>query len=111
MREVTRLCVSPRLRPVVGRAARNTLIRGLVEYGLLSGIRAYTGVAEIKWLAQILSAGWDCRPLGLPQMMHGAMIGALIIHIEPNTLKLFVDSWRCSSPAMRVLEFDEPLAA
>lgn len=111
VREVTRLCMSPRLRARDRLAARNMLIRSMVEYALLTGIRAFTGVADMGWLAQILSAGWDCRPLGLPQMIEGSLVGALIIHIEPNTLRLFVDSWRCTAPTLSVLEFDTRLAA
>jgi len=111
IREVTRLCMSPRLRARERLTARNVLIRSMVEYALLTGIRAYTGVADMGWLAQILSAGWDCRPLGLPQMVGGSMVGGLIIHIEPNTLQLFVDSWRCDTPRLSVLELDTRLAA
>jgi N-acyl-L-homoserine lactone synthetase len=111
IREVTRLCMSPSLRARDRLAARNTLIRGMVEYAILTGIRAFTGVADMAWLSQILAAGWDCRPLGLPKPIGGAMLGGLIIHITPDTLNRFVGSWRCSSPALRVLELDEHNAA
>lgn len=111
IREVTRLCISPRRRAGERRAARNLLIRALVEYGLMTGIRSYTGVAEMSWLTQILAAGWDCRPLGLPRPVAGSMVGALIIHITPTTLGAFAPSWRCDSAPMRVIEFDTPLAA
>ena len=111
IREVTRLCMSPRLRARDRLAARNTLIRGMVEYALLTGIRAYTGVADMVWLTQILAAGWDCRPLGMPKPIEGAMLGGLIIHITPDTLNRFVKSWRCPSAALRVLELDEFRAA
>jgi acyl-homoserine lactone synthase len=111
IREVTRLCMSPRLRACDRLAARNTLIRGMVEYAILTGIRAFTGVADMAWLSQILSAGWDCRPLGIPKIIEGAMLGGLIIHIEPATLNSFVASWQCSSTSLRVLELDEFQAA
>jgi acyl-homoserine lactone synthase len=111
IREVTRLCMSPRLRARDRLAARNMLIRSMVEYALLTGIRAFTGVADMAWLSQILSAGWDCRPLGPPKIIEGSMIGALIIHIQPNTIRLFVDSWRCDAPRLSVLEFDTPRLA
>lgn len=111
IREVTRLCMSPRLRAKERLAARNTLIRGMVEYAILTDVRAFTGVADMGWLPQILSAGWDCRPLGLPKVVKGAMLGGLIIHITPETLNSFVASWRCASPALRVLELDEYQAA
>lgn len=111
IREVTRLCMSPRLRARDRLDARNTLIRGMVEYAILTGIRAFTGVADMAWLGQILSAGWDCRPLGMPRQIEGSILGGLIIHVTPDTLNGFVASWRCSSPALRVLELDEFQAA
>jgi acyl-homoserine lactone synthase len=111
IREVTRLCISPRRRAAQRLEARNLLIRALVEYGLLRGLRSFTGVAEIGWLSQILSAGWDCRPLGLPQHVAGSLVGALIINIEPNTLNLFTSAWRCESPPLRLVELHEAMAA
>ena len=50
-----------------------------------AGIDTYTGVAEIAWLQQILAFGWRCRPLGLPQLVDGRMLGALAIAITPKT--------------------------
>jgi N-acyl-L-homoserine lactone synthetase len=111
IREVTRLCLSPR-RPAAARLqARNLLIRSMVEYALLTGVEAYTGVAEMAWLSQILSAGWDCRPLGPPRLISGSLTAALIIHIEPATLSLFTPSWRCEAPPLRLVEFQTPMAA
>jgi N-acyl-L-homoserine lactone synthetase len=111
IREITRLCMSPKLRAGDRLLARNTLIRGMVEYAILTGIIAFTGVADMRWLSQILSAGWDCRPLGLPQSIDGTMLGGLIIHITPDTLGSFIASWQCESTALRVLELDEFRAA
>lgn len=111
IREVTRLCISPRRRAGERHRARNLLIRSMVEYGLMTGVRAFTAVADTGWLSQILSAGWDCRPLGLPQPAGGALAGALIIHIAPHTLGLFCPAWRCEAPPLRLVEFEPALAA
>lgn len=111
IREVTRLCISPRRQAAARLQARNLLIRSMVEYALMTGVEAYTGVAEMAWLTQILSAGWDCRPLGPPTLVSGALTGALIIHIEPMTLSLFTPSWRCEAPPLRLVEFQTPMAA
>ena len=111
IREVTRLCMSPRLRARDRLHARNTLIRGMVEYAILTDIKAFTGVADMTWFSQILSAGWDCRPLGLPKAIDGKTLAGLIIHITPDTLNGFIDSWCCPSPALHVLELDEFRAA
>lgn len=111
IREVTRLCISPRRRAGDRLQARNVLIRSLVEYGLMNGIKAYTGVCEMGWLSQILAAGWDCRPLGLPRDAGGSLVGALIINITPATLNSFIPSWRCEPAQMRMLELEASLAA
>jgi hypothetical protein len=52
----------------------------------LNGIRRYTLVTHLSYLAVLLSIGWDCEPLGLPVQDKEAMIGALAINITPATL-------------------------
>jgi acyl-homoserine lactone synthase len=37
------------------------------------------------WLQQILAFGWHCRPLGLPRVAEGKMLGALAIDITEET--------------------------
>lgn len=86
--EITRFCLSRGLRAPERRRARNELVTALARFALENGIRTYTGVAEFSWLQQILAFGWSCRPLGLPRQHAGAMLGALRIDIEANTLDL-----------------------
>jgi len=83
--EITRFCLSPRLRAADRREARDILVTGLARYALDAGIQAYVGVAEIAWMQQILAFGWDCLPLGLPRQVDGRMLGALRIDIDPDT--------------------------
>lgn len=111
VREITRFCLAPRIGRRARLAARAQLVRSFVEYALLSGVRAYTGVAQMGWLTQILSAGWDVRPLGLPQMIGGELLGALEIRITSQTLFQMAPDWRCEPASLRVVEFDLPLAA
>lgn len=85
--EVTRLCMSPRRRKTDRLDLRARLACGIVEFALLMGIRAYTAVADLSWLNQLLVAGWDCTPLGLPQNYDGAHVGALRIDVTANTLR------------------------
>lgn len=83
--EITRFCLSPRRNAVSRRATRNALVSALAWHALESRISTYTGVAEISWLQQILAFGWDCRPLGVPLELECGMLGALAIHIGPDT--------------------------
>jgi N-acyl-L-homoserine lactone synthetase len=83
--ELTRGCLSPRLKATERRTIRNALTTAVVEYGLYRGIRSYTCIADSGWLSQILALGWDCRPLGLPMTIDRTMTGALCIDISPET--------------------------
>jgi N-acyl-L-homoserine lactone synthetase len=83
--ELTRGCVSPRLSAVERRDVRNALTTAVVEYGLHRGIRSFTCIADSGWLSQILSLGWNCKPLGLPRQIDRTMTGALQIDINRET--------------------------
>lgn len=89
--EITRFCLDPNQDRAERLSTRNILVSALVDYALDRGIGAYTGVAEMGWLQQILAFGWRCRPLGLPRTLGGKQLGALRIEIEPNTPALL--SW------------------
>ncbi|WP_336952034.1 acyl-homoserine-lactone synthase [Sphingobium aromaticivastans] len=88
IREITRLCLSPRLRASERLQVRNRLATALVEYALLTGITSYTGVAELGWLNQILALGWRCDPLGIPKPIGKSLLGALQIHVATDTINL-----------------------
>ncbi len=83
--EITRFLLDRRLDARGRRHVRNQLVTAIVEHGLDHGITNYTGVAEIGWLQQILSFGWDCAPLGLPFDHDGKLLGALTITIAEDT--------------------------
>jgi len=86
--EITRFCLERDLSARDRRRARDTLICGLVEHALASGFRAYTAIAERRWLEQIQGFGWRTRLLG-PHWGDGAgRLGALEIRIDPDTLRL-----------------------
>ena len=108
--EITRLVVSPRVHRRERLMVRNMLGRAMIEYGQLAGIEKYTAVCEIGFLSQLLSSGWRCDPLGLPQKMGRSMIGALLIHNDRDSLSRTKAAWRFESPALRLMD-REQLAA
>jgi len=84
--EITRFCLSPGIGARQRRVARDSLLVGLAEFALANGIRTYTGVAELAWFRQVEGFGWDCRPLGPPQLYRGAALVALRIDIDGSTI-------------------------
>ena len=58
-----------------------------VEYAISNRITHYTCVTHIQFLSQILAAGWETEPLGLPQTIDGVAMGAVLFKITPATLE------------------------
>lgn len=84
--EITRLCTSPEAS--AAKTVRQELAVAVIEYALLSGIRQLTSVTHLAYLSQLLSVGWDCEPLGLPQELDGVAVGAVVINVTSETLAL-----------------------
>lgn len=104
IREVSRICLSPRHRGPDRWLYRDMLATAMAEYALLTGIRAYTAVSETGRLSRVLSAGWRCEPLGMPRKIGPTMVGALMIHIEPDTVRRLQISGKYHSGVLRVAE-------
>jgi acyl-homoserine lactone synthase len=83
--EITRFCLDRSGCAGERLETRDRLVSALVRYALEHRISTYTGVAELGWLQQILAFGWTCRPLGLPRLVAGRMLGALRIDISGET--------------------------
>ena len=111
IREISRMCLSSRHRGPERMRFRNLLASGLTEYALLSGIRAYTAVMEVGRMSRVIAAGWRCEPLGMPRKIGPTMVGALMIHIDPDTIRKLQGTGRYESGVLRVEEFDRALAA
>jgi acyl-homoserine lactone synthase len=83
--EITRFCLDRRLKAGQRRLVRDQLVTALTQHALASKIRAYTGVADHGWLAQVLQFGWEARPLGQPLTGSSRGLGALRIGIDRGT--------------------------
>jgi len=109
VREITRLCLPLRKRDRI--EARNILARGIIDYSALAGVARYTAVCHMAFLSELLSAGWRCTPLGLPESIDGALAGAVQIHIDDDTPSLLTRNWRCPLSAPRLSLTQSDLAA
>jgi acyl-homoserine lactone synthase len=98
--EITRFCLDRRLRACERRLVRDTLVTALAQHALEAGITAYSAIAEMAWLQQILAFGWRCMPLGLPKVIDGAMLGALRIDIASDTPAKLLAAGIRSAPAL-----------
>lgn len=86
IREITRFCLDRHQRAQGRRSARNKLVTALAAYALANGITDYTGVADLNWLEQILTFGWDCRMIGEPMREGARWLAGLHIRIDADTL-------------------------
>lgn len=86
IREITRFCLDRHQRAQNRRSARNQLVTALAEYAFANGITDYTGVADLSWLEQILTFGWDCRMIGEPMREGALWLAALHIRIDADTI-------------------------
>jgi len=97
--EITRLCTSPDLN---GSWQQVRVWRGLalgcIEYGLAAGIERYTLVTHMKLVPTVLSAMWNCTPLGLPRPDAGVDLCALAIDVDEPTLHRMRESYRADQP-------------
>ena len=80
------------------------LALALVEFAVENGIRAYTLVAETSRVPALLAIGWPVVPLGLPTMVHGELVQALQINLQPDTLDRMRERMRIAHSVLRLLE-------
>lgn len=85
--EITRLCMTPGLPREEAVFARRTVCAGVMEFGLLHGIKHYTCALSLSWLPTFLSPGWEVMPLGTPQDIDGDLVGAFEIKVSAQFLR------------------------
>ena len=109
--EITRGCLSPRLRAAERLRVRNQLTTAAVDFALANSVHTFTCVADGGWYSQILALGWRCEPLGLPVMLGGAMTGALAIHVDAETPQRLRDAGTYAPSRLHWADAGQPLAA
>lgn len=109
--EITRGCISPSLRAADRLRERNRLTSAAVDFALLNKISRFVCVADSAWLNQVLMLGWRCEPLGEPQLIAGAVTGALQIHIDEQTIARLRASGTYEPVALKLAPATAPAAA
>lgn len=109
--EITRGCISPRLRAAERLRERNMLTTAAVLFARMNAITRFVCVADSSWLSQILSLGWICEPLGEPRTIAGSTTGALQIHISEETLPLLQRAGTYEAVTLKLGGAAAPLAS
>ncbi|MEO6093920.1 MAG: acyl-homoserine-lactone synthase [Novosphingobium sp.] len=98
--EITRFVLSPDVRRREKQATRNMLGRAMIEFGQSQGVEQFTAVCEMGFLSQLLASGWQIEPLGMPQVVAGSTIGAVLIHLDQSSLGRTSDAWQYAAPVL-----------
>src|SRR3546814_10786118 len=83
----------------------------MIRHALRAKVTSLIGLSEMGFLSQILSAGWQCDPLGFPQVVAGSQLGAFRLGITPATLDLLDHNWRCDPAELHIFEVNQTRAA
>jgi acyl-homoserine lactone synthase len=70
----------------MGRTA-GTVICGVLEYCLETGIVNLTALIEMWWLPRFQDMGWQLTPLGLPELISGEWSVAVKMTVDEQTLQ------------------------
>src|SRR3546814_18062948 len=83
--EITRLCLPSRLGRDGRRAVRNPLISAMVDHALENGVSILTGGVTALFLEPVLAMDWHAAPLAPPRTHPRTPLGALSLHLHPDT--------------------------
>ncbi|PBN43527.1 acyl-homoserine-lactone synthase [Sphingobium sp. D43FB] len=90
--ELSRLCLSPRIRAARRREVRNRLLTSAVKIAMENGATHLCCVIYAWYMPEVLSYGWRCRPLGLPQPDPSGLVIALEIVLDGDTRSLMTQA-------------------
>lgn len=101
--EITRMVTRPDLPRAVAERVREQLSVAIVEFALARDVRYFTMMTHMAFLSAVIAVGWDCEPLGMPEVMDGVAVAALRIDVDMSTLARLRAQWNFVEP---VLQFD-----
>lgn len=84
--ELSRIFVIPERRGEhAGPRIDMLLLTAIMEYGVSMGLTGFSIVLESWWLPRFERCGWKAHPLGLPQMMDGMSVLAVLVDCDETT--------------------------
>ncbi|WP_315702865.1 MULTISPECIES: acyl-homoserine-lactone synthase [unclassified Bradyrhizobium] len=86
--ELSRIFVIPERRGEhAGPRIDMLLLTAIMEYGISIGLSGFSIVLESWWLPRFERCGWKARPLGLPRMIDGMSVLAVLVDCDEATWK------------------------
>jgi len=84
--ELSRIFVIPERRGEhAGPRIDMLLLTAIMEYGVSTGLSGFSIVLESWWLPRFERCGWKAHPLGLPQMIDGMSVLAVLVDCDEAT--------------------------
>jgi acyl-homoserine lactone synthase len=84
--ELSRVFVIPERRGEhAGPRVEMLLLTAIMEYGISIGLTGFSIVLESWWLPRFERIGWKAHPLGLPRMMDGMSVLAVLVDCDETT--------------------------
>ena len=84
--ELSRIFVIPERRGEhAGPRVEMLLLTAIMEYGVSIGLTGFTIVLESWWLPRFQRYGWKAHSLGLPQMIDGMSVLAVLVDCDDTT--------------------------
>jgi acyl-homoserine lactone synthase len=84
--ELSRIFVIPERRGEhAGPRIDMLLLTAIMEYGISVGLTGFSIVLESWWLPRFERCGWKAHPLGLPQMIDGMSVLAVLVDCDEAT--------------------------
>lgn len=99
--ELSRIFVIPDRRGEhAGPRIDMLLLTAIMEYGISIGLAGFSIVLESWWLPRFERCGWKARPLGLPRIMDGMAVLAVLVDCDETTWKSLCQQIGLSQPTL-----------
>ena len=99
--ELSRVFVIPERRGEhAGPRIEMLLLTAIMEYGISIGLTGFSIVLESWWLPRFERCGWRAHPLGLPQMIDGMSVLAVLVDCDETTWRSLCSQTGRTSPTL-----------
>jgi acyl-homoserine lactone synthase len=99
--ELSRVFVIPERRGEhAGPRVETLLLTAIMEYGLSIGLTGFSIVLESWWLPRFERCGWKAHPLGLPHMIDGMSVLAVLVDCDEVTWKSLCNQSGLTRPTL-----------